>query len=127
VILSEDLQNFLEFPKIMFSIGSLGNIFQEIFATSSMEMHNAVFKTIWVTNVKPWSVRQIMVKYEHLINVDILKRLKKYTVYINCLNVIFFFDFYNSMLSATFAAGNSVLFCITGFQLLFVLYCKCIL
>jgi hypothetical protein len=41
-----------------------------------------------------------MVKYEHLINVDILKRLKKYTVYINCLNVIFFFDFYNSMLSA---------------------------
>ena len=51
-------------------------------------------------NVKPCSVRQIMVKYEHLINVDILKRLKKYTVYINCLNVIFYFDFYNSMLSA---------------------------
>ena len=40
-----------------------------------------------------------MVKYELLINVDILKT-EKYTVYINCLNVIFFFVFYNSMLSA---------------------------
>jgi hypothetical protein len=49
--LSEDLQNILEFPKIMFFIGSLGNIFQEIFATSSLEMHNAVFQTIWVTTV----------------------------------------------------------------------------
>jgi hypothetical protein len=42
VILGEDLQNILEFPKIMFFIGSPGNIFQEIFATSSLEMHNTV-------------------------------------------------------------------------------------
>jgi hypothetical protein len=49
VILGKDLQNILELPKIMFYVGSPGNIFQEIFATSSLEMHNAIFKPIWVT------------------------------------------------------------------------------
>jgi hypothetical protein len=50
VILGEDLQNIKEFPKIMFFIGSPGNIFQDIFATNSLEMHNTVFKpNIWVT------------------------------------------------------------------------------
>jgi hypothetical protein len=47
--LGEDLQNILEFPKIMFFVGSPRNIFQEIFATSSLKMHNAVFKPIWVS------------------------------------------------------------------------------
>jgi hypothetical protein len=50
MILGEDLQNILEFPKILFFIGSPGNIFQEIFATSTLEVHNTVFKpNIWVT------------------------------------------------------------------------------
>jgi hypothetical protein len=49
VILGKDLQNIMELPKIMFYVGSPGNIFQAIFATSSLEMHNAIFKPIWVT------------------------------------------------------------------------------
>jgi hypothetical protein len=43
VILGKDLQNIMELPKIMFYVGSPGNIFQAIFATSSLEVHNAVF------------------------------------------------------------------------------------
>jgi hypothetical protein len=55
VILGEDLQNILEIPKIMFFIGSPGNIFQEIFATSSLEMHNEVFKPISHSEVDEWT------------------------------------------------------------------------
>jgi hypothetical protein len=49
-------------------------------------------------NVTPKSVRQIMIKYEHLIyKCGCIKKTEKIHFYINSLNVIFFF---NSMLSA---------------------------
>ena len=43
-------------------------------------------------NVKPRSVRQIMVKYEHLINVDILKRLKN-TLFTSIVWMLYFSSF----------------------------------